>query len=201
MLIDLHCHTLPRSTCSQLHPEQLVEAARARGLDGICLTEHDRWWPEEELVGLGDRTGYLVLSAVELTTDLGHVLAFGLPESASSAIGAELAASAREHGAILYLAHPARDTLLRVNRQTVETFASVEAINGSDSRLQNMAATGLAKGFPLPGIGGSDAHTLEEVGRAATRFHAPITNNATLLAALRAGSYEPHVLAPQPAAS
>ena len=190
MLIDLHCHTLPRSTCSQLHPEQLVEAARARGLDGICLTEHDRWWPEDELAALRDSTGFLVLSAVELTTDLGHILAFGLPESASSAIGAELLVSAREHGAILYLAHPARDTLLRVNRQTVETFASVEAINGSDSRLQNMAATGLAKGFPLPGIAGSDAHTLDEVARAATRFHTPVTDNTSLLTALHSGHYE-----------
>ena len=189
-LIDLHCHTLPRSTCSQLEPEQLIEAARARGLDGICLTEHDRWWPDDELQDLRRRTGFLVLSAVELTTDLGHILAFGLPESASSAIGAELAVSARKHSAILFLAHPTRDTLLRVNRQTVETFASVEAINGSDSRLQSMAATGLAKGFPLPGLGGSDAHTIDEVGRAATRFHTLIEDNATLVAALHSGRYE-----------
>ncbi len=54
-----------------------------------------------------------------------------------------------------------------------------------------MAATGLAKGFPLPGIAGSDAHTLDEVARAATRFHVPITDNATLLAALHSGHYEP----------
>lgn len=191
MLIDLHCHTLPRSQCSQLRPEDLVDAARGRGLDGICLTEHDCWWPDEELGSLRKRTGFLVLTAVELTTDLGHVLAFGLPESASSAIGAELAARKDEHGALLFLAHPARDGLLRVTRQTVETFASVEAINGSDSRLQNLAATGLAHGFPLPGIGGSDAHTPDELGRAATRFHAPVTDEASLLAALRSGRYEP----------
>lgn len=190
VVVDLHCHTLPRSTCSQLQPEQLIETARARGIDGICLTEHDRWWRGDEIQALRERTGFLVLSAVELTTDLGHVLAFGLPESGASAIGAELATSARAHGAILYLAHPARDTLLRVNRQTVETFASVEAINGSDSRLQNMAASGLAKGFPLPGIAGSDAHTLAEVGRAATRFNLPVHDNGSLLAALNAGAYE-----------
>lgn len=190
MLIDLHCHTLPLSQCSQLRPEELIDAARERGLDGICLTEHDRWWAPDEIESLRKRTGFLVLSAVELTTDLGHILAFGLPPSATSAVGAELLARRDEHGAILFLAHPARDGLLRVTRQTVETFASVEAVNGSDSRLQNMAATGLAHGFPLPGIGGSDAHTPAEIGRAATRFQVAITDEASLLAALHSGRYE-----------
>ena len=190
-LIDLHCHTLPRSTCSQLHPDGLVAAARAAGLDGICLTEHDRWWPERELDALRQRTGFVVLSGVELTTDLGHVLAFGLPESASSAIAAELAAGAEDHGALLFLAHPARDSLLRLNRRIIDTFASVEAVNGSDSHLKNMGASGIARAFRLPGIAGSDAHTLAEVGRAATRFLDPITDQASLLEALRSGRYEP----------
>jgi predicted metal-dependent phosphoesterase TrpH len=77
-----------------------------------------------------------------------------------------------------------------VDRHTVEYFESVEAINGSDTRLQNKAATGLARGFRLPGIGGSDAHTAAEVGRAATRFDAPITGEVSLLAALWSGKYE-----------
>ncbi len=158
-LIDLHCHTLPRSTCSQLHPDGLIEAARAAGLDGVCLTEHDRWWPEPDLDALRQRTGFLVLSGVELTTDLGHVLAFGLPESATSPVAADLARRAEEHGALLFLAHPARDNLLRLNRQVIDTFASVESINGSDSHLKNMAATGIARAFRLPGIAGSDATT------------------------------------------
>jgi hypothetical protein len=190
-LIDLHCHTLPRSTCSQLTADDLVAAAHTTGLDGICLTEHDRWWPEPDLDALRQRTHFLILSGVELTTDLGHVLAFGLPESASSPIATELAARAADYGALLFLAHPARDNLLRLNRQVIDAFASVEGINGSDSHLKNMAATGIARAFRLPAIAGSDAHTPAEIGRAATRFHSPITDNASLLAALHSARYEP----------
>jgi predicted metal-dependent phosphoesterase TrpH len=190
LLIDLHCHTLPRSTCSQLQPAELVEAARVAGLDAICLTEHDRWWPADELEELRERTGFLVLSGVELTTDLGHVLAFGLPESASGATATKLALSAERHGPVLYLAHPARDNLLRLSRRVIDSFASVEVANGSDSRLKNVAAAGIARGFRLPGIGGSDAHTLAEVGRAATRFEDAITDEAMLVQALLAGRYE-----------
>lgn len=190
MLIDLHCHTQPFSSCSSLQPEELIDLARARGLDAVCLAEHDRWWPQDELQALSARTRFLVLPAVELTTEMGHVLAFGL-EPAGPLPTAEAAfAAASVQGALLFLAHPARDGLLRVDRRTVEYFESVEAINGSDSRLQNVAASGLARGFRLPGIGGSDCHSPLEVGRAATRFDAKITSSADLVAALRTGAYE-----------
>ncbi len=190
-VIDLHCHTLPRSQCSAMQPEETIDLARARGIDGICLTEHDRFWSLTEVAALRKRTRFLVLTAVELTTDMGHVLAFGLPPGpAHLATGEAAFAAAGRAGGLLFLAHPARDGLLRVNRQTVEYFASVEAINGSDSRLQNMAASGLARGFRLPGIGGSDAHTPAEVGRAATRFEDPIEDEQSLVEALLSGRYE-----------
>lgn len=190
MLIDLHCHTLPLSQCSALRPEELVDLARERGLDGICLTEHDAFWPPSDLDELSRRTAFVVVSGVELTTDMGHVLAFGLPAGTPGLASASAAAeAARSAGALLFLAHPARDGLLRVSRETVDYFESVEAINGSDSRLQNVAATGLAHGFRLPGIAGSDAHSPAEVGRAATSFEAEVSDEASLLAALRSGAY------------
>jgi predicted metal-dependent phosphoesterase TrpH len=187
----MHCHTLPRSTCSALQPEELVDLAKERGLDGVCLTEHDRAWPEAEVVELGERTGFLVLAGVELTTEMGHVLAYGLPRiEHHHAYAANAFADAQRADGLLFLAHPARDGLLKVSRETVQYFESVEAVNGSDSRLQNMAATGLARGFRLPGIGGSDSHSAAEAGRAATRFEASIGSMADLLEALRSGKYE-----------
>jgi predicted metal-dependent phosphoesterase TrpH len=191
VLIDLHCHTQLLSACSSLGPEELARLAAERGLDAICLTEHDRAWDADMLAAFRARVPIPVFHAVELTTDLGHVLAFGLPPDGFSASAAEVAAAARRAGALLFLAHPARDGLLRVTRETVEYFASVEAANGSDSRLQNIAAAGLAKGFRIPGIGGSDAHTPAEVGRAATRFDGPIRTDRELLEALHAGAYAP----------
>ena len=195
MLIDMHCHTLPRSQCSSLSPEQMVVLARERGLDGICLVEHDAFWPVAELAELRRKTGFLVLSGVEFSTDMGHVLAFGLSKGSGTFASARaLFDAARTEGALLFLAHPARDGHLRVNHDTVEFFESVESINGSDSRIQNMAATGLARGFRLPGIGGSDAHMPSEVGRAATRFHRAIDSDADLVAALRSGEYRAEAL-------
>ena len=190
MLIDLHCHTRSLSACSALEADELAALAHRRGLDAICLTEHDRAWDEHHLAALRARSPISVFTAVELTTDMGHVLAFGLEASGYSAIASHVFAAAERCGALLFLAHPARDGLLRVTHETVEFFASVESVNGSDSRLQNMAAAGLGRGFRLPGIGGSDAHAREEVGRAATRFEFPVATDAGLLEALHSGRYE-----------
>lgn len=191
MLIDLHCHTLPLSACSALTLEALISAAVAKGIDGLCLTEHDRAWDPADLAAARLRSPIPLFSAVELTTDMGHVLAFGLPDSRSfSAVARVVFEEAQRCGGLLFLAHPARDGLLRVSHETVEYFQSVESQNGSDSKLQNLAAAGLARGFRLPGIGGSDAHTPEEAGRAATRFRRPIRDDVELLEALRHGDYE-----------
>jgi hypothetical protein len=192
VIIDLHCHAQPRSQCSALQPEELTDLAKARGLDGLCLTDHDRFWTGEEIALLRERTKFLVFAAVELTTDAGHALGFGLGDArgVNLASAKEAHALAQRSGGLLYLAHPARDGLLRVTRDTVEYFDGVESMNGSDSRLQNLAATGLGKGFRLPGIGGSDAHGPAEVGTAATRFHAAIRTDADLVTALHAGDYE-----------
>ncbi|MEP7217215.1 MAG: PHP domain-containing protein [Anaerolineaceae bacterium] len=187
----MHCHTTPRSQCSGLQPEDLIEMSRARGFDGVCLVEHDAFWPEAELADLRARTGFLVLAGVEFSTDMGHVLAYGLSGGSSSfATAAAVFAAAQQEQALLFLAHPARDGYLRINHQTVEFFESVESVNGSDTRLQNMAAAGLSRGFRLPGIGGSDAHSAAEVGRGATRFSADVTDVSSLVRALRSGEYE-----------
>ncbi|MEO8538096.1 MAG: CehA/McbA family metallohydrolase [bacterium] len=191
MLIDLHCHTRPLSSCSALTLEQLVAGAVLRGLDAICLTEHDRAWPEDLLAEARANSPIPVFSAVELSTDMGHVLAFGLAGPGSfSAIAREVWLAAERDGGVLFLAHPARDGLLRVSHETVEYFASVEAANGSDSKLQNLAAAGLARGFRLPGIGGSDAHAPPEIGRAATKFIDRCESDDDLTTALKLGRYE-----------
>ena len=41
MLVDMHLHALPNSTDSFLTLEEIVSLAKLRGLDAICLTDHD----------------------------------------------------------------------------------------------------------------------------------------------------------------
>jgi histidinol phosphatase-like PHP family hydrolase len=48
VLIDLHTHTRPLSSCSSLSLEVLIEQSRACGLDGLCFTEHDKMGSADE---------------------------------------------------------------------------------------------------------------------------------------------------------
>lgn len=192
MLIDLHCHTQPLSACSSLSVAELIARARRHGLDGICLTEHDRLWPAAAVARLRAEHGFLVLRGMEVTTELGHVLVFGLDEPPPGMfLAATLRAAVTRVGGVMVLAHPARPGQPRPSASALSTlFDAVEAINGSDGHAQNGVAATLAGRCALPGTGGSDCHAPGEVGRAATRFHVPVRDEADLVAALRAGRYE-----------
>ncbi len=77
MLIDLHTHTRPGSADSFLDPDELIERSMQAGLDAIVLSEHDRIWEQEALRRLERRHQFRILSGVEVSTEGGHILAYG----------------------------------------------------------------------------------------------------------------------------
>ena len=60
MLIDLHLHVLPHSTDSFLSLEGAVLKAKERGLDAICVTDHDS-------MGLRERAAADTLAVMQET--------------------------------------------------------------------------------------------------------------------------------------
>ena len=195
MLIDMHTHTSVFSTDSNLLPHDALVKAAERDVDGVLLTEHDVLWPADRVARLSEQVGILVLSGVEVTTELGHVLVYGLTEAFPRITDSKrLRDYCNERDALMYLAHPARDPGLRVPKAAMELFDGVEGLNGCDGPLQNQSASSRGRTRPLPPIGGSDSHALHEVGTAATEFEAEIESLADLMSALRSGDYRPTTL-------
>ena len=192
MLIDMHTHTSVYSTDSNLLPHEAIKRAAERGFDAVVLTEHDVVWPPERARNLSEQVGITVLPGVEVTTELGHVLVYGLPALIPRISDARrLRKLCDEHNALMFLAHPARDPGLRVPRDAMALFDGVEGLNGCDGPLQNQSASSRGRTRPLPPIGGSDSHALHEVGTAGTIFEANIRTIDDLLTALRSGQYQP----------
>lgn len=190
VLLDLHCHTRRHSACSALTPDALVRAARARGLDGVCITEHDALWPLADVEALSRDMGFVVLRGMEVTTEVGHVLVYGA--SAHHPDMGTLDALhriVRDEGALMFLAHPSRRYGTLPPADLSAYFDSVEAQNGTEGMLQNDNAASLARTMRLPGIGGSDAHSVREVGICATEFTAPVHDEPSFLAAIHTGQY------------
>ena len=81
MKLDLHMHTRRHSPDSVTDPFELLRSATAAGLDGIVITEHDYWWPDEELEELRAAAPELViLAGIEVTGRGGDVLVYGVKD-------------------------------------------------------------------------------------------------------------------------
>ncbi len=207
MLIDLHTHTQPLSHDSALTPDALIEAAKKAGLDGVCLTEHDFFWDHEKAAELGRRHDFVVIPGIEVNTEGGHVVVFGLEEFVYGMhrLG-ELVGMVEAAGGAMIAAHPYRRQLpFELTRegdwsealeQASENEAyrhvhAIETLNGRGTKRQNAFSAAVCERHGLAQAAGSDAHSVVDVGTCATEFEAQIGGLGDLIAELKAGRFRP----------
>lgn len=194
MRLDLHVHSRV-SRCSVLGPEDILARARAMGLDGVCITDHDTT-AVSGLVREGvQEDGLVVLIGMEYSAPEGDFLLFGPVE------GLPLGRSARlilpllwSLGGAAVAAHPCR-SWRPLDPEVLELGLglAMETCNGRTLLSENEKARSLAKAFGLPATGGSDAHALDEMGLAVTRFSRPVSSRENLVQALREGDCAPEL--------
>ncbi len=202
MRIDLHVHTRPRSPCSAIDPMELVREAREKGLDGVCLTEHQSLWDPAEVADLATRSGIRVFQGNEVTTNQGDILVFGYREDVKGVVGIEeLREAVTKAGGLMFAAHPFRGFLVfgfaqlqmdldQACRRSVFRYVDgLEVLNCRLTRQENDLALQVAQRLGLLGVAGSDAHRLDEVGRYVTVFQREIITDAQLVEELRAGRF------------
>lgn len=205
MLIDLHAHTWPRSHDSVLNPDDLIVRAKASGLDAIVFTEHDTVWEYKAIEELRAKHNFLVLAGVEISTDDGHILAFGIDKYVFGMHRSrELAAYAENVGGALVAAHPYRRQMPWFSRNDEEYEAALEKasrnpayqyvqaleeLNGRGSDKENEFSQRLATMMELPGTAGTDSHAISDIGKCATYFEREIRNEQELIEELKAGRY------------
>ena len=197
MWIDCHCHTR-HSNDNYLEPVDLVRRARAIGLDGVVITEHHSVAASEPAERIGREEGLMVLRGVEISTDQGHLLAFGIEDDAWNVWGRNNYIPLRPVieringlGGICVPAHPFREiglASLLEGLLDLQDIVAVETHNGGNLEADNVLAITAAGHMRLPGLGGSDCHKVEAVGRCATEFTQPVTDMASFVAAVRAGA-------------
>ena len=196
MLVDLHVHTAVSSPCSQIDSRLLAEVASRIGLDALCVTEHEEIEGAEVARRLGAEAGFTVFRGVEVYTELGDMLVFGLYRATFPLTTPfyELLAEVRDAGGAIIPAHPCRGSrgfheILGEERADL-LLANVDAIetrNGGTSPESNEAAQAYAEKYGLPGVGGSDAHFLMQLGRCLTVFERDIGSEAELVEEIKAG--------------
>ncbi|MSQ30444.1 MAG: hypothetical protein EXR64_00225 [Dehalococcoidia bacterium] len=209
--LDLHVHSADGSDDAGGTVEgylKWITARRAHGLriDGFVVTEHRRFDPDRDYSALAARYGAIVLRGVEVETDIGHVLVFGVtPEFLSrfdltsiSLPSEEVFRAAWETGGVAVGAHAGRPRIGCVEHVdergvTLEGVHVLEALNGGSNDYENGRAFDLADARGLRAVGGSDAHFVSALGGCLTRFDRAIHTVDDLVAALRdpAAAYTP----------
>lgn len=199
MRIDLHIHTRPRSVCSAIDPEELIEAAQQAGLDGICLTEHQNRWPLEEVEKLSRMGGIRIFQGNEVTTNQGDILVFGYDEDIKGVVAIQdLRQEVETVGGLMIAAHPFRGFLLfgisqlqlsveqACKRAVFQYVDGLEISNCKVTAPENDMARQVAERLCLLGAAGSDAHRLEEVGKCVMVFQREIQSERRLIEEFRA---------------
>ena len=210
MLIDLHNHTSKYSDDSLLHPEHLIEEAKKAGLDGIAVTEHDFFWDPDELVGLGKKMDFLVIPGVEINTDEGHLLVFGLDHYVFGMHKTWfLKDLVDKSGGAMLAAHPYRRRFRPEFKNTEEyermlqkastnsmlaIVEGAEVNNGRGSEQENAFATELCRRLNLKGVATSDSHQTHDIAKNGTRFERRISGLEDLITELKAGRFQPEPL-------
>jgi predicted metal-dependent phosphoesterase TrpH len=208
VLIDLHAHTAPRSNCSRTTLDELVATARSRGLDALCITEHDVRWPADELADASRLLDFPLIPGVELTTDVGHVLVFG-PLERPLWLGytiEQLVEETSRTATALVLPHPLRryagERAIKGGRtppQPEEIAAlpqwdavhAIEVASTQTTSLEHALTAAALAVAPRPSVGASDAHGAGLAGSYATEVDGRIETAEDLAEQIRAGHVSP----------
>jgi predicted metal-dependent phosphoesterase TrpH len=192
-LIDLHAHTTLYSYDSGLTAERLIRRSLELGLSAVCTTEHNGIWTRAQATEARERFGITVLRGMEISTDAGHVLVFGVEGYRLEMMKLEqLRAIVEREGGAMVLAHPTRNEgFRRPWSEARHLFEALEGMNGDDHNYSSEYLLDLARGLGLPATGGSDAHSLPAVGRCATVFAEAIRDEQHLVRVLRSGAFFP----------
>jgi predicted metal-dependent phosphoesterase TrpH len=194
---DLHMHSF-YSADAAASPEELIAVARARGLSGIAITDHDSCGAHAELLKSGlEREdgqavdGFLVVPGVEVSTADGHLLCLGttLPVMRGEP-AAEVVEAIHARGGVAIPAHPYDRWRAGIHEAVLNSLplVAIEVFNAAvTSRKYNDRALAYAQKRGLAMTAASDAHHASAVGISVTGFELDSLSVADLLNAIRKG--------------
>lgn len=181
--LDLHVHTKHSKDC--VHPvAEAVRAAKAAGLDGIAITDHNSVGGNPEAAKFSGK-GFLVIPGIEVSSKDGHILGLGveklIPRGLSAAATVELI---KEQGGVAIAAHPF-GLGRKIGAVFKARFDAVEVFNSRAYFISNGLARMFAERNRLPMTGGSDAHHPDEIGLAGVEINCELELEAVLKTIMR----------------
>ncbi|MCE0496501.1 MAG: PHP domain-containing protein [Methylacidiphilales bacterium] len=195
--IDLHCHSR-FSADGVAEPEALISQARAKGLHGFAITDHNTCACVDyfEQHGFLNKqglpvNGLLIIPGQEITTAEGHLLALGVRLPDLKGIPAlEAVELIHKAGGLAIPPHPYDFFRAGIREPVLETLGidALEVFNAATTlKRYNRQAFAYAQERGLPMTAASDAHDSAALGTAYSILEAETFSLDGVLDAIRKG--------------
>jgi predicted metal-dependent phosphoesterase TrpH len=211
MIVDMHVHTRASLDSPASVEEYCRTAHRFRKyhpFDGIVFTEHRFFDEENDYRAIADKYELFVFKGIEMDTDLGHLLVYGVTKRFLKKIdvsqlrikAGDVIRAISDYGGIAVPSHPFRESAfgetLESGAGILDGISVIETLNGSSTGDENHRAARLSIRNGFSGIGGSDAHYVNAHWflNAATEFENPVHTDEDLVRELKGGKFSPIVL-------
>ncbi len=193
--VDLHMHS-EYSFDSHTPVVDILVHVREMGLKAIAITDHDEVEGSRLAVAHSPKSLF-VIPAVEVTTDAGDIIGLFIKDPVPKGSWLEAVENIKAQGGIVYLPHPFRgrrgislDLLRRVDVVEIYNGRSQGTNHDGEQNFGDSEIVAFAKEHGKTGVGASDAHHLEEIGRVQT-FIPPFSSEAELRQILLSGRIYP----------
>ena len=180
-LVDFHVHSI-YSFDSLMSPREILREAKMKGLRGIAITDHNTIEGAIEAQKLNRDPELTVIIGAELKTEVGEIIGIFLKNGIFSKKIREVIDEIHSQGGLVILPHPYKyKRTIFSDKSILEKIDFIESFNSRCTPKQNRKAQLLAESLNKPGVGGSDAHFLPEIGNAKTEVTKDFFNRAMAL--------------------
>jgi len=189
MLVDMHLHECTYSTDSFINLKQIVSVARAKGLDAVCITDHDSMGLKDFAAEYSREIDFPIFVGVEYFSAHGDITAWGIDTFPEKRIDSQIFINqVNKAGGFCVSCHPFRNNNrgLEDHLRNVKGLHGVEVLNGSTDMEACRTALRYARELGLKTIGASDAHVEKQIGKYVTWLPEMVTTLPDFIAQLHA---------------
>ena len=187
MLVDMHLHECTHSLDSFINLDQIISLAKARGLDAVCITDHDSMGLKDYAAEYSEKVGFPIFVGIEFFSLQGDITAWGIDSYPDHRVSAqEFIEHVNKANGFCVSCHPFRNNNrgLEDNLRRVKGLHGVEVLNGSTSMEANRTALRYCRELGLQAIGASDAHVVPNIAKYVTWLPEKVTTTADFIAQL-----------------
>ena len=187
MLVDMHLHECTHSLDSFINLDQIISVAKARGLDAVCITDHDSMGLKDYAAEYSEKGGFPIFVGIEFFSLQGDITAWGIDSYPDHRVSAqEFIDHVNKANGFCVSCHPFRNNNrgLEDNLRRVKGLHGVEVLNGSTSMEANRTALRYCRELGLQAIGASDAHVVPNIAKYVTWLPEKVTTTADFIAQL-----------------